>query len=91
MIVGAKYALQRPKDTILGWKIIQLVERREVRGVTVKTVEANGTRDRTREWKEYQWIALCDGELIVLDEAELFEELSAYYTFLEVVVNGAAT
>jgi hypothetical protein len=85
MIVGAKYALQRPKDTILGWKIIQLVERREVGVVTVKT------KDGTRQYGQYQWIALGDSEPIVLDEAELFEELSAYYTFLEVVVNGAAT
>ena len=90
MIVAAKYKVRRPKDTILGWKIIQLVERREVRRVTVKTVEANGTRDQTRGWKEYEWIALCDGEPIALDEAELFEELSAYYTFVE-VVNGAGT
>ena len=85
MIVGAKYEVRRPKDTILGWKIIQLVERREVGVVTVKT------KDGTRQYGQYQWIALCDGELIVLDEAELFEELSAYYTFLEVVVNGVAT
>ena len=90
MIVGAKYKVRRPKDTILGWKIIQLVERREVRRVTVKTVEAGGTRDRTTEWKEYQWIALGDSEPIVLDEEEMLEDLSANYTFVE-AVSGAGT
>jgi len=42
MIKGAKYELKRNKgDTQLGWKIIQLVERRKTRSIT-RTVAPDG-------------------------------------------------
>ena len=93
MIKGAIYELKRDKDnTQLGWKHIQLVERRKTRTITSRLENfkhySYSQRQKTIESvisqtvDEYEWVCLGDGEPNIIDENAWGYEVIGHYDFI---------
>ena len=87
MIKGAIYELKRDKDnTQLGWKRIQLVERRKTRTITSRLENfkhySYSQRQTTMTVDEYEWVCLGDGEPNIIDENAWAYEVISHYDFI---------